>query len=78
MPTARQEPTTDFKNDPNRLLSLRDLAAIGVMAEGTARNRMSAGTYPIPVVRVGANVKVRLGDVLDYIENQRDTDNTEA
>ena len=64
-------PPTSFDDDPDKLLTVKDLEALGLMAEGTARNRLSAGTFPFPYVRVGSNVRFRQGDLREFIHAQR-------
>jgi hypothetical protein len=77
VPTALKDsfngtaPTNPFANDPDRLLTVEDLTAIGVMAVGTARNLVSAGVFPFPLVRIGSNIRFRLGDVREFIGSQR-------
>lgn len=57
--------------DGRMLLSLDEVCdAIGIQKQ-TAYNRMSAGTFPIPMRKEGRNLVGDIRDVSDYLDEQR-------
>lgn len=57
--------------DGRMLLSLDEVCdAIGIQKQ-TAYNRLSSGTFPIPMRKEGRNLVGDIRDVADYLDEQR-------
>jgi len=57
--------------DGRMLLSLDEVCdAIGIQKQ-TAYNRLSSGTFPIPMRKEGRNLVGDIRDVADYLDDQR-------
>lgn len=57
--------------DGRMLLSLGEVCeAIGIQKQ-TAYNRLSSGTFPIPMRKEGRNLVGDIRDVADYLDEQR-------
>lgn len=57
--------------DGRMLLTLDDVCdAIGIQKQ-TAYNRLSAGSFPIPMRKEGRNLVGDIRDVADYLDEQR-------
>ena len=52
------------------LLSLEQLADLAGLAVRTLRNWLTNGQFPLPVVKLGGSVRVRLVDVADWIDRE--------
>ena len=52
------------------LLSLEQLADLAGLAVRTLRNWISAGQFPLPVVKLGGSVRVKLVDVANWIDRE--------
>ncbi|EWH00691.1 pyocin activator PrtN family protein [Halomonas sp. BC04] len=39
----------------------------------TARNRIAAGTFPVPLTRTGSSPMVHISDAAKYIDQQRES-----
>ncbi len=66
-----QEIVQDHENDPDRLLSRKQAAEILGVKPQTLASWACLGRYDLPFVRIGSRVKYRLGDVVDFIEENR-------
>lgn len=54
------------------ILTLAEVATELGMEVGTAHNKISAGTFPIPTTKRGKNRVADLRDLAEYIDNQRE------
>lgn len=54
------------------LIPLKDFAEreMGIKLQ-TARNRIAAGTFPVPVIKMGGKPMVHVNDAADYIDKLR-------
>lgn len=50
-------------------LFARDIMGISLQ---TARNRIAAGTFPVPLTRTGRQPMIHIADAASYIDRQRD------
>ena len=54
---------------PRLLLTIKETAHALNLSEQHCRNKISAGTFPIPVKRIGRAVRVAIKDLYEYVEN---------
>lgn len=71
MTATKQAPrtlTVDYSEvDDEQLLTLPFVCGWLGIAVQTGRNKVPAGTWPIPVVRIGSSIRFRAGDVRKFI-----------
>lgn len=53
-----------------QMLGVRDLGLILGHKRGTIYNQISAGTFPIPIVKNGGHPRARLVDVARYLTSK--------
>ena len=61
--------TTELKNTPQKLLSRKEAAKYLGCTAGTLAIWKCTKRYPLPYVKIGRNVRYRLSDLMDFIEN---------
>jgi len=52
-----------------RLIGVRELASMLPIAEKSVRNRLSAGTFPIPSYLFGGRRVFKMSEILEFIKN---------
>jgi predicted DNA-binding transcriptional regulator AlpA len=57
------------RNCQERLLSVREAARMLPIAEKSVRNRLSAGTFPIPSYKFGGKRAFKLSEILEFIDS---------
>ena len=61
--------TTELKNTPQKLLTRKEAAKYLGCTAGTLAIWKCTKRYPLPYVRIGRNIRYRLSDLMDFIEN---------
>ena len=61
--------TTELKHTPQKLLSRKEAAKYLGCTAGTLAIWKCTKRYPLPYVKIGRNVRYRLSDLMDFIEN---------
>lgn len=56
------------------VLTLKEAAVLFGWSLKTAQNRLAAGTFPVPTIKTGSSVHVRMLDIADYFDRRAEAD----